>query len=204
MPRKPGKKSPGKALAKPRKSNQAEIEIRRKEVIKLRMRGLGLRTIAKELGVGHMTIKRDLAAIAEETRQKMEQLDRDHLLADCVSVYEEIEKNAWDQYHRCANGTQMKAQFLNVVRSARNDQVKLLTDIGMIAKAPQEVKHTITRDVIQHWSPAAQDLVAMAIIKAGLTPASAPIPDERQLPPAIQDATVLEVEPEEEKVRASA
>jgi hypothetical protein len=169
--------------------------------VKLRMRGLGLRKIAAELDVGHMTVKRDLAAIAEENKTRMDQLERDTLLAECVSVFEQIEAQAWDQYHRCANGTQMKAQFLNVIRSARNDQVKLLTDIGMIAKAPQKVEHTITRDVISHWSPEAQDLVAMAIIKSGLTPAEAPQEDVNQLPMATpRGATVIDVEAEPELV----
>ena len=202
VPRRKGR--PGKALVRangngialqpkrPKKSSQNEIEERRRDVVRLRMRGLGLRNIAKELGVGHMTIKRDLAAIQEQTKERMSKLDRDIIIAESVSVYEEIETQAWDQFHRCGSGTSMKAQFLNVVRAARNDQIRLLTDIGMITRAPQEVKHTVKTDVISHWSPAAQDIVAMAIIKAGLSQPGAPVPEERQLP----EPNVLDVEAE--------
>jgi hypothetical protein len=64
---------------------------------------------------------------------------------------------------------------LDVVRGARNDQTKLLTELGFLKRAPQEVQHTVTSKVVEQWSPQAQDLVALAIIKAGLTPALDPI-----------------------------
>jgi hypothetical protein len=184
-------------MKRPRKGSADEITDRRQAVIRLRLRGMGYRAIAKELGVGHMTVKRDLEVIAEETRGRMGKMERDYVLAQSLSVYEEIETQAWDQFSRCAPGSTQRANFLHVVRSARNDQTKLLMDIGLIQKTPQEVKHLVTSKVIESWTPAAQDLIALAIIKAGLTPTSDPVPDDHQLPANIP--SVIDVTEEEER-----
>lgn len=186
-------------MQRPRKGSLDEITDRRQQVIRLRLRGMGYRAIAKELGVGHMTVKRDLEAIAEETRTKMGKLEKDYVLAQSLSVYEEIETQAWDQFSRCAPGSTQRANFLQVVRSARNDQTKLLMDIGLIAKSPQEVRHTVTSKVIEGWTPAAQDLVALAIIKAGLSPAAEPIPDTNQLPASFPSVIDVPADSEEEE-----
>jgi hypothetical protein len=172
-----------------------EITERRMSVMRLRIRGMGYRAIAKELKVGPMTIKRDLEAIREDTRTRMSKLEKEFVLAQSLSVYEEIETQAWDQFGKCGGGSKEGAQYLNVVRSARNDQTKLLMDIGLIQKTPQEVKHTVTSKVIESWTPAAQDLVALAIIKANLSPAAEPIPDTHQL----SSAPIIDVEAEESK-----
>lgn len=189
-------------MQRPRKGSLDEITDRRQQVIRLRLRGMGYRAIAKELGVGHMTVKRDLEAISEETRTKMGKLEKDYVLAQSLSVYEEIETQAWDQFSKSAPGSTQRANFLQVVRAARNDQAKLLMDIGLISKTPQEVRHVVTSKVIEGWTPAAQDLVALAIIKAGLTPAMEPIPDTNQLPasfPSVIDAPPDSDEDEEEQ-----
>lgn len=186
-------------MKRPKKGSADEISERRQGVMRLRLRGMGYRAIAKELGVGHMTVKRDLEVIAEETRTRMSKLEREFVLAQSLSVYEEIETQAWDQFQKSAPGSTQRANFLQVVRSARNDQTKLLMDIGLIQKTPQEVKHTVTSKVIESWTPAAQDLVALAIIKANLTPAAEPIPDSHQLPANVPSIIDVTEEEEQEK-----
>jgi len=139
------------------------------------MIGMGYRSIAQKLGVGHMTIKRDLEAVREETSTRMSKFERDYAIASSVSVYEQVEESAWKEFASAGPGSAQRARFLDVVRGARNDQTKLLTDLGFLRKAPQEIQHTVTSKVVDQWSPQAQDLVALAIIKAGLTPALAPV-----------------------------
>jgi len=162
-----------------RRHSQDEITERRREVMRLRMRGMGYRLIAKKLGVGHMTVKRDLEVIREETGQQISQFQRDYKLAESIAVFEEVEHQAWEQFNLAVAGSAQKARFLEQVRSARQDQIKLLCDVGLIRKAPQEITHNVqaTSRVLQAWSPAAQDLVALAIIKTGLTPGRDPVPD---------------------------
>ena len=164
------------------KASQEEIKERRRLVMKFRLRGLTFRQIAKELGVGYMTVKRDLDAIKVETREKVSQFKHDYALGKSISTYEQIEEEAWEQASRCANGSSNKAQFLNLARTARNDQVKLLMDVGLIGRSATQVEHTVKADsVLDGWTKEAQQLVALAIIRSQIGNAEEPVPDNRKL-----------------------
>lgn len=194
MPRTPVKKSNGtKALAttgratkkvarkkkpgRPAKASQYEIDERRKQVIRLRMRGLGYRAIAKVLGVGHMTVKRDLEAVREENAKRVTRFEQEQTIGECLSVFEEIELKAWEQFDAMPLGNAHGAKYLAEIREARDRQIKLLTDVGLIRKEPNKVDVTVNTDALQHWTPEAQDIVAMAIIKTKLQAPAEPRPD---------------------------
>jgi hypothetical protein len=167
-----------------KKASQEEIAERRRMVLRMRMRGVGYREIAKKLGVGHMTIKRDLEIIQAKTRERIGKFEREYALSESLSVYEEVETAAWNDYHSSTPGSSTRASFLAQIRAARGDQVKLLMDVGLIDRAAQEVKHKhehSNAQVIANWSPAAQDLVALAIVKAGLKPLPDPTPDDENV-----------------------
>jgi hypothetical protein len=150
------------------KSTSMELVERREAVTKLRLKGLTLREIGKELGLGYMIVKRDLDCIKQEVGEKITKFDRDFALGKSISVYEQIEDEAWKQYFGCAPGSTNRAQFLNVARAARNDQVKLLSDVGMIVRAPTHHAHTVesTSKLLEGWTPDAKNIVSLAIIRA--------------------------------------
>jgi hypothetical protein len=185
MPKKQKRKSkktpPTQVAKRPRKASREEIAERRRAVMRMRHRGIGYRAIAKELGVGHMTVKRDLDIIREETQTRISRLDEEFTLASSLSVFEEVETAAWIGHNDAPKGSSVRAQFLSQIRAARNDQIKLLMDVGLIKKATQKVQHehaVVETKVIEHWSEAAQDLVALGIVKAGLSKLPDPVPDE--------------------------
>ena len=159
----------------PVRSSEDEIKERRRRVVRLRMRGLGYRSIAQKLGVGHMTVKRDLEAIREDNRVKARLLDREEHVGESLSVFEEVELRAWQDYRYAPRGSGERQKFLAEIRAARQNQTKLLMDLGVVAKAPTESKITISNEVIANWSPEAQDLVALAIIKSGMKKLAEPI-----------------------------
>jgi len=164
-------------LRPPAKASKEEIEDRRKQVARLRLRGLGYRSIAKILNVGHMTIKRDLEAIREENKRRVSGFEHAQMIGESLSVFEEVELRAWQDYHDADKGSVQRRQFLDVIQNARNNQIKLLTDIGLVSKEPHKVDVTVRTDAIEHWSPEAQALVAMAILKAKLSPPADPVPE---------------------------
>jgi transposase len=169
----------------PARSSEEEMRERRRRVMRLRMRGLGYRSIAKKLGVGHMTVKRDLEAIREDNRLRASQLDREEHVGESLSVFEEVELRAWQDYSYAPKGSAERQKFLAEIRAARQNQTKLLMDLGVVAKAPTENKITITNEVIANWSPEAQDLVALAIIKSQM----------KKLAEPVQEAQFVEVLP---------
>jgi len=185
MPRTPYKSSvttsPATALAKKSKTgpkaSREEIEDRHKHVGRLRMRGLNYRSIAKLLGVSTMTIKRDLDAIREDNKKRVTTFESERHIGESLSVFEECELRAWQDYHEALAGTIQRKHFLDTIQNARNNQIKLLTDVGLISREPAKVDVRVKTDLIQHWSPEAQALVAMAILKSKLPPAAEPEPD---------------------------
>lgn len=162
---------------KPAKASQAEMDDRRKQVVRLRMRGLGYRSIAKILGIGHMTVKRDLEAIRDANQKRVTQFEHEQTIGECLSVFEEVELKSWEQFDAMPLGSQHGAKYLEQIQDARNNQIKLLTDIGLIRREPAKVDLRVRTEAIAHWTPEAQDLVAMAIIKAKLSPPKEPRPD---------------------------
>jgi len=165
-----------------KKSSSDEISERRQMVMKFRLRGLTYRQIAKELGVGYMTVKRDLEAIRVSTRDKVSKFKHDYALGTSINTYEQIEEEAWKEAERCPHGSSNRAQFLNLARTARNDQVKMLMDVGLIGRSAQQVDVTVKADkVLEGWTKEAQQVVALAIIRSQMGQVIEPVPESKRI-----------------------
>ena len=178
--------APSSALGK---VSRDEIDDRRRKVLRLRMRGLGYRTIAKLVGVGHMTVKRDLEAIKEENREKVGKLTKVDHVSEALTAYQEVELRAWQDYHEAKAGSKERQAFLREVRDSRRDQTKLLTDLGLIEKTPHETHVKVSAEVIRHWSVEAQDLVAMAMLQSQMGSNNGKKVLEAHAEPVIEPAT---------------
>lgn len=156
-----------KKRGKPKKLSAIELAERRQAVMTLRLKGLSYKSIAEQVGVGCMTVKRDLDQVRQDNIQQVSEFNRDVALGRAIASYNEIEREAWIQYHLTKSGTSQKAQFLNMVRVANNDRVRLLTEVGLVSRAAARVEHKIETDgVLAGWTQDAKQLVAMAIIRA--------------------------------------
>jgi len=154
-----------------------EILDRRRTVRRMRMRGMSYRDIARKLGVGAMTIKRDLDYIREEHRTRLSALDREEYVGEALSVYEELELRAWQDYEALLPGDKDREKFARVIKDARADQNKLLMDLGVLVRAPTESVIRVSNEAIMGWSPEAQDLVALALLKSKMKPLAEPEPE---------------------------
>lgn len=154
-----------------------EILDRRRTVRRMRMRGLSYREIAKKLGVGPMTIKRDLDAIRAEHKARLSALDREEYVGEALSVYEEMELRAWQDYESLSEGDKDREKFMRIIKEARADQNKLLMDLGVLVRAPTESVIRVSNEAIMGWSPEAQDLVALALLKSKMRPLAEPEPE---------------------------
>jgi hypothetical protein len=166
-PRKP-KRSAKDKHTNPRIPLTTNIEERRKLVLKMKMRGMTLKDMARLLGVQETVVQFDLRKMKHEMTSKLSKIQKDYALGESVSVFEEIERAAWEQYNIAKDATPMKAKFLETVKEARKEQIKLLSDIGLIQKQTQKVDVKVDTSIISHWSPAVQDLIAASLIRATL------------------------------------
>lgn len=189
--------------AKHRKSSKEEMYERRQLVMRMRLRGMTYKTIAKKLGVGTMTVRRDLAALRKDTAERVSKFDRDYALGECLDTYEAIHEEAWDQYHRCCDGSPARAQFLNIIRVAENDRVKVLMDVGMIGREAVKVEHNHKADeALRGITKDAQQLVAMALLKAQLQPPKEPIKEALTEGDNGQRRKLLDIPPEMVKTQS--
>lgn len=162
--------------AKNRKSSQEEMYERRQMVLRLRLKGKTFREIAKELGVGTMTVRRDLQTIKEQTSSRVTQLERDQALGESLQTYELIHQEAWTQYYKSPEASESRVRFLNLIRAAENDRVKVLMDVGLIGREAVKVEHKHKADeVLAGLTKDAQQLIAMALLKAQLRPPGEPV-----------------------------
>ena len=167
-------KAPKKA--KHRKSSKEEMYERRQMVMRLRLKGMPYKAIGKELGIGIMTVKRDLQTLKQDVSARVTKFDRDYALGECLQTYECIHQEAWQEYERCSHGSTGRAQFLNLIRAAENDRVKVLCDVGMIGREAIKVEHNHSADeALAGITKDAQQLIAMALLKAQLQPPKEPI-----------------------------
>jgi len=161
---------------KRRKSSKEEMSERQQLVMRGRLKGQTFRQIAKDLGVGVMTVRRDLQTVKEKVADRVSQFEKDQALGESLQTYELIHQEAWDQYHRCAHASEGRARFLNLIRAAENDRVKTLMDVGLIGKAAVQVEHKHKADeVLGELTKDAQQLIAMALLKAQLRPPGEPV-----------------------------
>lgn len=160
-----------------------EIEERREQVQKLRLRGISIRSIAKIVQVSPNTVQRDLAAIRSRNSTALEQFEQNEHVGEALSRFEEVEERAWSEYHAAKKPSE-KLSALNLIRTVQNDKLKALIETGFIQKDTPKavVEHTHKID----WTPDMQDRIAEALLESTLNP---------QLEEPYPDAEIIDVAP---------
>jgi hypothetical protein len=195
----PKKRTP---VIRKRKASKDEIQERQQKVLQLRLAGLSYKAIAKSLNIGPMTVQRDLRAVRQENEEKVSAFDKEQVLGTALLNYDKIIQEAWEQYYSCANGTEGRSRFLNLVRNAQNDHVKMLIEVGLISKEPQKIEHTVQhKAVLESWSEDTKQVMAMAIVKSMLAPGKDPIPEIPETTTAIEAEATLVSEDNREECR---
>jgi hypothetical protein len=172
------------ARKKPRKCTNREIEERREKVLQLRLRGLGYKAIADVLQVSHLTIRRDLEIIRGETKEQVKGFCKEYAIGRCMQTYQAVLEKAWENYDTSAPGSAARVHYLQLIKATQSDEAKLLMDVGLIGRAAVQVEHRMDPSAaLSGWTRDAQQLVALAIIKAQLPPPGEPqriinIPDD--------------------------
>jgi predicted transcriptional regulator len=125
-----------------------DIELRRKEVVRLRLRRMSQSAIAALLGVDQATISRDLQWIREHWEDKYgspASVSPAHELGEAVSMYEDAEQSALMEFHliqQSASKRGLSPMFISRQRMAclrtamvaRKMRVDLLHDFGLIER----------------------------------------------------------------------
>ena len=172
-----------------------ELEERRKKILKLRLRGLSVTSIAKILNVSPSLVSNDLKKVRKENKTFVDKIDQNEFIGESLAIFDEVQERAWSEYQSSKAGTPQRLKALDLVRTVQKDKVDVLTDVGLIGEedAPLEVEHVHRLE----WTPEIQERVARALIEQSLTTVlPEPIPDE---PAYIEEGEIVNENSEEEK-----
>jgi hypothetical protein len=117
------------------RANREELERRRVEAQRLRIRGLTYTQIARELAVDVATIRRDFEAIRMANRERLHALTPQDLAAQCEETYNELERRLWAEYESAPENSRHRLNALDLLRLTVNDRVRCLRDCGLIGES---------------------------------------------------------------------
>jgi len=115
-----------------------EMELRRHQVLRMRHRRMSLRQIGQALNVSEATVSKDLKWIREHWQQMLgpnAKLDTSVFIGESLAIYEDIEAMALTDAVRAGISLRDKNRCLNTALAARDRQVSLLQDMGVVARS---------------------------------------------------------------------
>jgi len=149
-------------------NTEKAVELRRIEVIRRRLRGETITTIADVLGCSVGTINNDIKAIRSANNASVVSFDQEDYVGETLQLFKKIEEEAWRQVFALDVGDSRKAKFLDAIRSTRKEAIKLLQSSGLLHKEAQKVEVQVTSEVINSWSSDQKMLVADALVEAAI------------------------------------
>ena len=147
-------------------TSQADRDKRRGEVRRLLMRNLSKSAIARALGVSVLTIGKDVEIITAENVKRAIGSDQHAYIGESITVFEEVEAQAWHDYEGVVVGHTNRAKFLDVIRNARKDAINLKQTLGILYKEPE--KRSLKATVELDWAPQVRQMVSDAILEQHL------------------------------------
>ena len=163
------------------KCTDAEIELRRLEVARQRLRGKSISEIARDMSYSEVTIKNDLDAVYEARKEYLFNFSQVDFVNESLSVFQELERRAFNQMDHIPAGDSRHSKFLNDIRNTRQNMIGLLQDAGLVRKEAPEVKVNVTMEVLKNWSPQQVDLVAESILDAAIIAEEEEVEEERDM-----------------------
>ena len=149
-------------------NTERSVELRRIEVIRRRLRGETITTIADALGCSVGTINNDIKAIRDSNAELVSQFSQKDYVGETLQTFQKIEEEAWRQVFALDVGDSRKAKFLDSIRATRKEAIKLLQNSGLLHKEAEKVEVQVTSEVINTWSTDQKMLVADALVEAAI------------------------------------
>lgn len=196
--RKPAEKAEPEVKVHAKKASEFEITQRRKQVQRLRLSGKTYDEIAQETGVTVFTVKRDLDAIQEENLSRVDKFKQQQEVGDGLRVFDQVLEHAWEEFAGALKGTKQRLDALHLIRTTQNDKLKAMVEVGLVAKAEQQVTHKHVHQL--PWNDEMKSKVIHEMLHHGLQPQfQLPTPDPSHVPGKNLDVIDVEVTPTTEE-----
>lgn len=150
---------------------------RQRTIAKLKLRGLSQKLMAEMLDLTPARISQEVAAIREHFISKGSDINQAALVGETVTLYEQVEQEAWRIFYAEDTSKQIKLRTLDTIMSAREKNVKLLMDLGLIRRAAIEHSHGVfVSPAVESLTPQQKEYIVANVVK--LTPGLEPEPPE--------------------------
>lgn len=160
------------------------------KIQKLSLRGATENAVALVLGCSRITVAKEKAKIREINRGRLETLDKEDMMSETISLFEEIERSAWNVFQESEGAS--KNRSLQLILDARERQIKLLMDVGIIDRAAQQTDVSVSlhaSPLLQEWDESGRKNLSKHVIEAQLTDLEAPQPPEED---EIEDGEIID------------
>lgn len=175
------------------KDNPYEGLTERQQLIaRMRLRGFSQTAMAQVLGVSQPIVSKELKRVREHMSKRGASVDQNLVIGETTSLYEEVERRAWELYHDDEYGD--KAKALQLVLQSREKHTKLLMDLGRLEKAGNKITHEVKVSPFLRDFEDRKEEVVEALVNATLTQLPAPVPPEYD---DVEDAEMVEDDEDE-------
>jgi hypothetical protein len=177
---------------------EASLTPEERKVFKFVLRGFTVGTIAKVLAKDRDYVSTIKSNIKTKLTRAGENIDQAHLVGYTVSIFEEVEEKAWEMYYTAPtdakNSQRDKNKALELVMKAREKQVKLLMDVGLIQKADNTVTHEVTMSpFLAQWDNNSRQTIVKEMVERTLDKLADPVaPDDEYVGKADEKTTAEE------------
>lgn len=108
-------------------------------ILRFKMRGLSQKATANLLKLTPARVSQEMRVVREHYIEKGSDIDQAAVVGESLTLYEEVEIEAWEEVHGKEGSHKLRA--LGVVMDARERQIKLLMDTGMLRRAATQHEH---------------------------------------------------------------
>lgn len=160
-----------------RKYGPEELDMRRRDAYKMRLRGMTYAEIGEALGVSHVTARNDVEKAKSMAIHDTANYDSKDHVAEMMAAYDDILQTSWE-ISKSTRDPEVRLKALQEVRKTVNDKQKALMNAGMLGPQNVPTPTTLNIGVIGHWSEANIQEAIQAVLGLQLTtPVLDPEPD---------------------------
>lgn len=151
---------------------------RQRLIQRLSLRKLTQRAIANALGISPAMVNKELARIREIHERRGTGENRAAIVGEALTVYDEIERSAWEIAGTSEKDPRMKIKALELVMKARAESIKLQSSLGLLREHVIASDGDVNRMLFEKFNDTIRDLLIGRIAEAHLTssPLEAPEP----------------------------
>ncbi len=160
---------------------------RQKVIQRLALRRLTQRAIATALNVSPATVNVELAAIRQHHIARGTTANRAEIIGEALTVYDEVEKYAWDTFHNAKPENPLRLKALEMVMKARGESLKIQGNLGLLAHTEADaVDSAAGAALLAKFEGTIRSLLVEQIAKTHLAPSTL----EDPTPPGMDSESV--------------